>query len=213
MFTGIVEETGTIRSLSNGTIRVGCKKVIGIGTNIGDSISVNGICLTVTQIDDNSFAADVMPETIRRSSLATLNIGSPVNLERAMPAQGRFGGHIVTGHIDGIGKIRKITRERNAVWFEIDIDRELSPFIVTKGSIAIDGISLTVAETHKNGFMVSLIPHTLESTSLFQRNVGESVNLETDIIGKYVNSFFNNESVTDVTLDNELISQRSAYHN
>ena len=217
MFTGIIEEKGTIKELratgNSSIIKIECHKILGPDTHIGDSISVNGICLTVTNMDATSFTADVMPETIRMSSLDQLNVGSKVNLERAMAANGRFGGHIVSGHIDGTGKIENIRRESNAVWYKIATKRELSPFIVPKGSIAIDGISLTVADTYDRGFMVSIIPHTLEETILCDKKTGDIVNLETDIIGKYVNSLLQGNNAGMTLLNNDLIYQKSTYHN
>ena len=160
----------------------------GIPTAIGDSISVNGVCLTVTAMDSTTFTADVMPETFSRSSLGSLRPGSTVNLERAMPAYGRFGGHIVSGHIDGTGTIQDLRRDGNAVWFRIRTTPPILRLIVEKGSIAIDGISLTVADVQpsENTFRVSIIPHTLAQTSLQGKKAGDVVNLETDIIGKYV---------------------------
>lgn len=189
MFTGIVEETGTIRSLSisgmSGQIEIAAKKVLQ-GTKIGDSIAVNGICLTVVSKTQDSFRADVMAETVRRSSLSSCGEGDAVNLERAMAADGRFGGHIVSGHIDGTGTILSLVREENAVWVKIRTPEELIPYIVSKGSIAIDGISLTVAAVDDTSFRVSVIPHTGEETTLLRKKSGDLVNLETDIVGKYV---------------------------
>ncbi len=192
MFTGIIEEIGTIIALppagAAGELTISCKKVLE-GTQIGDSIAVNGICLTVTRMNPNSFTADAMPETIRRSSLSRLNIGSHVNLERAMPMNGRFGGHIVSGHIDGTGTVTAVRREANAVWYRIEYPPEFTPCIIEKGSVAIDGISLTVAETGetpKPWFSVSIIPHTIGKTILGERKPEDLVNLETDVIGKYV---------------------------
>ncbi len=189
MFTGIVEETGTIRSLSisgmSGQIEIAAKKVLQ-GTKIGDSIAVNGICLTVVSKTQDSFRADVMAETVRRSSLSSCGEGDAVNLERAMAADGRFGGHIVSGHIDGTGTILSLVREENAVWVKIRTPEELLPYIVSKGSIAIDGISLTVAAVDDTSFQVSVIPHTGEETTLLRKKAGDLVNLETDIVGKYV---------------------------
>lgn len=189
MFTGIVEETGTIRSLSisgmSGQIEIAAKKVLQ-GTKIGDSIAVNGICLTVVSKTQDSFRADVMAETVRRSSLSSCGEGDAVNLERAMAADGRFGGHIVSGHIDGTGTILSLVREENAVWVKIRTPEELIPYIVSKGSIAIDGISLTVAAVDDTSFRVSVIPHTGEETTLLRKKAGDLVNLETDIVGKYV---------------------------
>ena len=155
-------------------------------TKIGDSIAVNGICLTVTRLFADSFSADVMHETLNRSSLAGLMVGSRVNLERAMAADGRFGGHIVSGHIDGTGVIRSLTREENAIWVSIGTSPQILHLIVEKGSICIDGISLTVAKVEEEGFQVSVIPHTGEETTLLEKVPGDSVNLENDVIGKYV---------------------------
>ena len=189
MFTGIVEETGTIRTLSingmSGQIEIAAKTVLS-GTKIGDSIAVNGICLTVVSKTQDSFRADVMAETVRRSSLSSLGEGDAVNLERAMAADGRFGGHIVSGHIDGTGTITSLVREENAVWVTIRTPEDLLPYIVAKGSIAIDGISLTVAAVDRESFKVSVIPHTGEETTLLRKKAGDLVNLEIDIVGKYV---------------------------
>ena len=156
------------------------------GSKIGDSIAVNGVCLTVTALLPDGFTADVMPETLRRSSLGALQTGDGVNLERAMPADGRFGGHIVSGHIDGLGRVASFRREENAVWLSIAADPALLRLVVEKGSIAIDGVSLTVAAVSDAGFQVSIIPHTAKETILLQKKAGDGVNLETDIVGKYV---------------------------
>lgn len=189
MFTGIVEEIGEIVSVERGSrsavLRIRCQRVLQ-GTRTGDSIAVNGVCLTVTSIGDSEYTADVMAETLARSSLGTLRSGSRVNLERAMPADGRFGGHIVAGHIDGTGTIREIRQDETAVWYTISAGPELLRYIVEKGSITVDGISLTVAEVGAEDFQVSTIPHTRSSTVLVDRKRGDIVNLETDIIGKYV---------------------------
>ncbi len=189
MFTGIVEEVGVIRSLSmsghSGEIAIRAKTVLE-QTKIGDSIAVNGICLTVTSLRADGFTADVMPETVSRSSLKNAGAGDKVNLERAMAADGRFGGHIVSGHIDGTGTIREMKRDENAVWVRIEAGPEILRYIVEKGSITIDGISLTVAAVTAKDFSVSIIPHTGEETTLLRRKAGDSVNLETDIIAKYV---------------------------
>lgn len=189
MFTGIIEEKGTVRRVlrgaHSGVLEIEAKIVLS-GLNIGDSIAVNGVCLTVTAFDRRQFSADVMPETLSRSSLAVLSPGSAVNLERALPANGRLGGHIVSGHVDGMGTIRAIRREENAIWFTIQASPSLLRYIVEKGSVAIDGISLTVAKVSQRDFSVSVIPHTAAVTTLGQRSVGDAVNLETDIIGKYV---------------------------
>ena len=189
MFTGIVEEKGKIRRISSGgvsaVVEISACKVLE-GTKLGDSIAVNGICLTATSIGRDFFTADVMAETMRRTSLSMCRAGSEVNLERAMAADGRFGGHIVSGHIDGTGTIASMKREENAVWVKISAGKPILDLIVEKGSIAIDGISLTVAEITERDFSVSVIPHTGEETILLSKKPGDPVNLENDIIGKYV---------------------------
>ena len=189
MFTGIIEEVGTICSVTKGSqsavLTIEASQVLE-GTKIGDSIAVNGVCLTVTTMTTQKFTADVMAETLRRSSLGSLKRGSQVNLERAMAADGRFGGHIVSGHIDGTGEIASLTREDNAVWVRISTPQPLLKYIVKKGSIAIDGISLTVADVTDTDFSVSIIPHTGAETTLLTRKKGDIVNLENDMIGKYV---------------------------
>lgn len=192
MFTGIVEEIGTIRQIRRGehsaVLDIMAKHVLE-NTNIGDSIAVNGICLTVTSRKEDSFTADVMHETLNRSSLAGLVRGSHVNLERAMAADGRFGGHIVSGHVDGVGTICGIKKDENAIWFTIKTDITVMRYIVEKGSITVDGISLTVAKLQEDRFEVSTIPHTVQETILSERKTGDLVNLETDLIGKYVEKF------------------------
>lgn len=189
MFTGIIEELGTVKDIktegSSGQISIGAAKVLE-GTKTGDSIAVNGICLTVTRLSSDGFTADVMPETMRRTSLSIVGRGDKVNLERAMAADGRFGGHIVSGHIDGTGQISEFKREGNAVWVTIAAGCDILKFIVEKGSVAIDGISLTVAEVTDSYFRVSVIPHTGSETTLLSKHAGDPVNLETDIVGKYV---------------------------
>lgn len=189
MFTGIIEETGTVRKIigsqTSGFIEIKANKVL-IDTNIGDSIAVNGVCLTVTRLQGDSFVADVMAETLRKTNLGSLPIGGSVNLERAMAANGRFGGHIVSGHIDGTGEVVSLQPEGNAVWVTISAPPPILHLIVNKGSIAIDGISLTVAYVDDSVFKVSIIPHTGEETTLLKRRPGDVVNLENDIIGKYV---------------------------
>lgn len=185
MFTGIIEETGVLKEQNGGNLVIQADKVLE-DVHLGDSIAVNGVCLTVTEFQKNWFRADVMAETLRRSSLGTLKKGSRVNLERAMAANGRFGGHIVSGHIDGTGTVENTQREGNAIWVTISCGAALLRYIAEKGSIAIDGISLTVAEVRENGFRVSIIPHTGEETTLLARRTGDMVNLETDIIAKYV---------------------------
>lgn len=189
MFTGIIEEIGTVRRVLSGStageIAIRAKTVLE-GAKLGDSIAVNGVCLTVTGLLGDGFTADVMPETLRRTNLGKLTSGSPVNLERAMAADGRFGGHIVSGHIDGVGTIRSQRREANAVWLTISAAKSILDLIVMKGSITIDGVSLTVADLTADSFAVSIIPHTGAQTILLQKRPGDPVNLENDVIGKYV---------------------------
>ncbi len=189
MFTGIIEEIGTVRRIEHGAkgarLTIQAKTVLE-DTRIGDSIATNGVCLTVVSMTGDSFSADVMAESLRRSSLGTLQGGSPVNLERAMAANGRFGGHIVSGHIDGTGTIASQKREDNAVWVKIKTPAPLLRYIVEKGSIAIDGVSLTVAAVTDTDFSVSIIPHTGTQTILLGKKPGDPVNLECDVIGKYV---------------------------
>ena len=189
MFTGIIEEVGTVkriqRSGNSSFIEIQAKKVLE-DVHLGDSIAVNGVCLTVTYFGGGMFRADVMNETLSRSSLGSLASGSPVNLERAMAAEGRFGGHIVSGHIDGTGTISDIRNDGIAVWYTISAPPELLRYIVEKGSVAIDGISLTVAKVTDTSFSVSIIPHTAAETILGTKKTGDTVNLENDIIGKYV---------------------------
>ena len=189
MFTGIVEEVGRVVSVRRRAhsceLTVQAHDVLA-DVHVGDSIATNGVCLTVTSFSSNSFCADVMHETLERSSLGTLRRGSPVNLERALAANGRFGGHIVSGHIDGTGSITALTADGNAVWYEISAGPDILRYVVEKGSIAIDGISLTVARVGAAGFSVSLIPHTRAQTNLACKRAGDVVNLECDIVGKYV---------------------------
>lgn len=190
MFTGLVEEVGELRNVRRQgeamVLTFHAAKVLE-GVRHGDSISVNGVCLTVISFDSRSFSVDVMPETYRLTTLQALNQGDSVNLERAMQAGGRFGGHIVQGHIDGTGRIAGRKRDANAVVFTIDLDeREQLRHILPKGSVTVDGISLTVVGTTDSGFAVSIIPHTLVETALQQRQIGDRVNIECDIIGKYV---------------------------
>lgn len=190
MFTGLVEEIGTMKSVHRQgeamILTIGAK-VVTEGVKLGDSISVNGVCLTVTSFDRQSFAVDVMPETYRRSGLHLLQKGEPVNLERAMQAGARFGGHIVQGHVDGTGRVVSRKADANAIVFRIRLDDpEQLRHIIPKGSVTIDGISLTVVDTSEDGFTVSIIPHTLAETALQFRQPGSIVNIETDIIGKYV---------------------------
>lgn len=189
MFTGIVEEVGRIQNIKRGEkssqIIIDASLVLE-KTLIGDSICTNGVCLTVTRINKNSFEADVMAETFRRSNLGNLKSGNHVNLERALTLDKRLGGHLVSGHIDGVGEIIGREKEDNAIWISIKTSPKVLRYVIEKGSITIDGISLTVAYVDDNMFKVSIIPHTVTSTTLLNKIQGETVNLECDIIGKYV---------------------------
>ena len=180
---------GVLRSVRRGAhsavLSIGAETVLS-DLKIGDSVAVNGVCLTATTVDAGGFTADVMHETLNRSSLGALVPGSPVNLERAMAANGRFGGHMVAGHIDGTGTITARRQDDNAVWYTVSAAPSLLRYIVEKGSIAIDGISLTVASVAADRFSVSVIPHTAAVTVLGRKQPGDIVNLETDLIGKYV---------------------------
>lgn len=190
MFTGLVEEVGQIRRIG----RKGEAMVLNIGASaimsdlkIGDSVAVNGVCLTATTLEGGGFTADVMPETYRHTNLSQLQSGSKVNLERAMLSGGRFGGHIVQGHVDGTGVIGSITRDQNAIVFEIKPDdTQLFKYLIPKGSVTLDGISLTVVHTSHNAFTVSIIPHTIGETVLNVKKTGDTINIECDILGKYV---------------------------
>lgn len=192
MFTGIIEEIGIIRGLSltkeGGDLQIEAKTVLE-GTKLGDSIAVNGTCLTVTKLEKDGFTAFVMAESLRRTNLGGLKRGSRVHLERAMAADGRFGGHIVSGHIDGRGVLLSKKPEGQAILLSIGADEEILSGIVEKGSIAIDGTSLTVMDVDKDHFRVGIIPHTGGHTTILERPAGYEFNLETDVIGKYVQSF------------------------
>lgn len=200
MFTGIVEEIGVIREIKKGLkycqIKVQANKALE-NTNIGDSISVNGVCLTVTSIMSTEFTADIVLESLKRSNLGSLQIGSKVNLERALSANGRFGGHIVSGHIDCIGEITSIAKDEVATLIAVKPLSSVIKYIVEKGSVAIDGISLTVAYVDNEKFLLSIIPHTISETTLIDKKVGNFVNIECDILGKYIESFirFNDKEI------------------
>ncbi len=189
MFTGLIEEIGEILQIHRGEksseITIKAKKILQ-GSHIGDSISTNGVCLTISGLTSNGFQADVMAETLRKTDLSNISLGDKVNLERALSLNGRLGGHIVTGHIDGTGEIISLKREDTAVWVTIKPKERLLRYMVEKGSIAIDGISLTIAYIDSNVFKVSIIPHTGVETTLLNKTVGEVVNLECDILGKYI---------------------------
>lgn len=203
MFTGLIEEKGKIASKSVGAKSCRLKieaSVIFDDLTLGDSVAVNGVCLTVSMIDFPFFYADVMAETVRKSNIGNLNTGDFVNLERAMKLGGRFGGHIVSGHIDGTGTITSITREDNAHIITIATDSNILRYIVYKGSVALDGISLTVANVSNDSFTVSIIPHTGEETTLLNKKTGYKINIECDVIGKYVERFTSKKS-SGITLE------------
>ncbi|MBO7528756.1 MAG: riboflavin synthase [Bacteroidales bacterium] len=195
MFTGIIEEIGKVKAITRraNSIRltIAVQKILD-DIHIGDSICTNGVCLTVTTFDNDSYTADVMPETMNRTNFKDLRINDLVNCERAMPANGRFGGHIVSGHIDGIGVISKMTRDDKAIRVKIETRPEILRYIVEKGSITIDGISLTVTDVSSFDFGVSIIQHTQDETTLTKKEIGDTVNLENDIVGKYIEKFVGN---------------------
>lgn len=197
MFTGIIEEIGKVKAIvrhaNSIKLTVAVNKILE-DMQVGDSICTNGVCLTVTTFDKSSYTADVMPETMQRTNFKDLKINDLVNVERAMPANGRFGGHIVSGHIDGTGIISKITRDDTAIRIKIETRPEILHYIVEKGSIAIDGISLTITEVSNFDFAVSIIEHTQDETVLTKKKIGDTVNLENDIIGKYIDKFVGNIS-------------------
>ena len=196
MFTGIIEEVGHVKSLHRGaksfTLEVEAEKVLE-GTLVGDSIATNGVCLTVTSLTGHGFTADVMPETVSRTALGELVSGSSVNLERALSLQTRLGGHIVSGHIDGTGRIADRRQDDTALWLTIECDSKLLRYIIEKGSVTLQGVSLTVARVDARSFAVSLIPHTQAATTLHQAKVGDLVNIENDIIAKYVEKLLGKE--------------------
>lgn len=200
MFTGLITELGTAERLAEGStscqLTVRAQKILP-GVKIGDSIAVNGVCLTVVHLQGNRFTADVMPETVRRTTLRQLQPGDRVNLEKALRPTDGLDGHIVQGHVEGVGSIREIAPEGNALAYRIETPKELLRYIVEKGSVAIDGISLTVTETDDTGFSVSLIPHTAKMTTLGYKSVGDSVNLETDILARYVEKMLGLQKTAD----------------
>ncbi len=189
MFTGIIEDIGTVKTLQSDRrsmeITVISPKIVA-DVKLGDSIAVNGVCLTVTHYNDQELTMDVMPETVKATNLQQLTVGNAVNLERAMPANGRFGDHFVSGHVDGVGKILRKRPMANAVYIEIELSEDLTSYCIPKGSITIDGTSLTLFHVEKNSVTVSLIPHTYKETVLGIKNVGALVNIETDLVGKYI---------------------------
>ena len=203
MFTGIIEEVGIIKQVYKDNkslkLNIDAKKILN-NVKIGDSISTNGVCLTVISILDKTFTVDVMPESTKRSNLGALKKGDDVNLERALKANGRFDGHMVSGHIDGTGKIVSYNKDENAVWIRIKADDKILKYVVEKGSITLDGVSLTVAYVFDDGFSVSIIPHTGSITTLLNNKIGNEINIECDILGKYIEKLIglNNNSKLDI---------------
>ncbi|MBY7142705.1 riboflavin synthase [Virgibacillus sp. NKC19-3] len=190
MFTGIIEEVGIVKRMEHVSdqavkLEIGSDNVIA-DISTGDSIAVNGICLTVTDFTSEHFQVDAMPETITSTSLNALTLGSKVNLERAMAADGRFGGHFVSGHVDDTGRIIRKEKQENAVYYDIQIAKELTPLFIKKGSVAVDGISLTIFHVEKHTFTISLIPHTVSETTLGEKREGDIVNIECDMLAKYI---------------------------
>lgn len=204
MFTGIVEELGIVKnvqqSASSMQLVIRGKRILE-DIKLGDSISVNGVCLTVIAFSPSEFTVDVMPETFHATTTKLLNSGSLVNLERAMAANGRFGGHFVSGHVDGVGTILKKRPTANAVYIDITIPEDVSNYCIPKGSITIDGTSLTIFEISKSVVTVSLIPHTNKETVLGQKKERELVNLECDMLGKYVHQYVTNKKESTITRD------------
>jgi len=192
MFTGIIEEIGTISAIIRGRVSASLTikaQLVNSDLSIGDSINTNGTCLTVTEFNTSNFTVDVMAETMRRTNLDLLKSGSHVNLERALQLSDRLGGHMLSGHIDGIGTITQINQEEIATWFTICADKEILKYVIKKGSVAIDGISLTVTDLTDSSFRISIIPHTAKETTLLSKKAGEVVNIENDLTAKYIEKF------------------------
>lgn len=204
MFTGIIEEIGRVRRLEprpeGARIAIEAKRVLE-ETKIGDSIATNGVCLTVVTMDGESFTADVMAETLRMTNLGDLSPGDPVNLERAMSLKGRLGGHLVAGHVDGLARITGKRREGDSLWIDLSLDHGLMRYVLDRGSVALDGTSLTVARRHATGLSVSLIPVTQEETVLSRKNLGQTVNVEVDMIGKYVEQLLTPQKASGIDMN------------
>lgn len=209
MFTGIIEEIGTvnrIQKVSEQAVKmsISSKKILE-DVHLGDSIAVNGICLTVTKFTTDSFEVDAMPETIKATSLKELKRGSRVNLERAMAANGRFGGHFVSGHIDGTGEIIKKQQEQNAIYYDIKIPMDLTQYLLHKGSITVDGTSLTIFQVKNNVFTISLIPHTVQETILGEKGIGDIVNIECDLLAKYMEKMLEKKQSQGSTMSKDFL--------
>ena len=214
MFTGIIEEMGVVKAV--GKTPIGCSvailaKTVLDGLKVGDSVTVNGVCLTVVGCNDAEMKADISPETLTVTTLGMLKAGDPVNLERAMRLGDRLGGHLVTGHVDGVGTIRSRVQEADALQIMIEASRDTLRYCVPKGSITVDGISLTINEVTDRGFRVTIIPHTAKVTTLGVKHVGDAVNLETDLIGRYVERLFPGHqagSQPEIKIDRDYLQKR-----
>lgn len=202
IFTGIIEEIGRLADIKKEkdlyTLKVSCKKVLE-GTKKGDSIATNGVCLTVTELGDDFYKAEVMVETINSTNFKTLSGGEALNLERALSPSKRLDGHIVQGHVDGVGEIVNILKRGHEIVYRIKFESDNFKYIAEKGSITLDGISLTVSKVGENYFEVSIIPTTIADTNLAGKNLGEKINIETDIIGRYVYNFVNTKEASKIT--------------
>lgn len=207
MFTGIIEEMGIVKSIKSKVLIIEANKIFD-DLKLGDSVSVNGACLTVSSFSNKIFNADITSETLSRTNLGELKSGFKVNLERALTLNGRLGGHIVSGHVDGVGIIKNISKNAEDIELIIECPSNLMKYIIEKGSVAVDGISLTVAkvDTNKNNFSVAIIPHTLKETVLYYKKSGDKVNIENDIIGKYVEKLL---SFNDFNFNNETNNKSS----
>ncbi|MDQ0257707.1 riboflavin synthase [Evansella vedderi] len=207
MFTGIIEEKGTIQQIKQTgdaiVMKIEASEILS-DVHLGDSIAVNGVCLTVTSFDSLAFTVDLMPETVRNTSLRELSIGSKVNLERAMSANGRFGGHFVSGHVDGIGTIKAKRREHNAVYYEIEVSSNLRKYMILKGSVSVDGTSLTIFGLTEDTFTISIIPHTIEETIIGSKGPGDIVNVECDMLAKYIEELIARRTMSNESKSNHI---------
>ncbi|HKK10895.1 MAG TPA: riboflavin synthase [Bacteroidales bacterium] len=208
MFTGIIEDKGVVEMVKPGeksaTLTIRSEEIVS-DLKVGDSVAVNGVCLTVTYFDKSRFTVDAVPETMSRSNLGMLKAGSRVNLERALQVGGRMGGHMVSGHVDAEGEIRKIEKDENAVWFTIGMASEQIKYLIPKGSVAVNGISLTVVDVEEDSFTISVIPHSLSETTLNEMKTGDKVNIEVDMTAKYIERFLSfrqtGKKKNDVSMD------------